>query len=80
MSIKDFTILAKLGTYITINQDKALIHLSIRWRDWLIISNMPSKKSNSITSRKNSFKMLSIRFEYLPPSITRILLGIKRLS
>lgn len=62
MSIKDFTILAELGNFGTI-QEKEPIHQYTKSSALSIKSTTPSKKSSSSTFPKNNYKTPSTKSE-----------------
>ena len=55
MSIRDFSILAKLGTLLTI-QDREPLQLSSKLKDWPMGSPMPSKRSSWAISQIRKLK------------------------
>ena len=70
MSIRDFTILAKLGIFIII-KDKELTLPSTKFKDLQMVSLMLSKKLNLAISQIKKPKTLSIKFVFLLLSVMK---------
>ena len=70
MSIRDFTILAKLGIFIII-KDKELTLPSTKFKDLQMVSLMLSKKSNLAISQIKKQKMHSTKLGFSHPSDTK---------
>ena len=71
MSIRDFTILAKLGIFIIIKA-KEPIPPSIKSKDSQMVTLTHSKKSNLAISQIKKQKMLSMKSAFSHPSDTKI--------